>query len=298
MTSGRAGGRPTTSVVIPAHNEGRVIVQTLTSLLIDVRPGELDVVVVCNGCTDDTAARAREFERRLAGVRVVEIQEASKQRAVEAGNAVTSVFPRVHLDADVEIRGSDVMALAEAVRCGPVLAAGPTRRLPLTRSSWLVRSYYRVWEALPAVRQGLFGRGVIALSAEGQARVDALPRIMGDDLAISEAFEPHEAAVVASASVVVYPPRTVADLVRRRVHVVTGNAAAGGLALRRSSSITRPATLLALALGDPALAARMPAFLLVTLLARRHAARALRGGGAPTWLRDESSRSLEGRAHA
>src|SRR5262245_58336894 len=47
------------SVVIPAHNEARVIERGLSSLLEGARPGELEIVVVCNGCTDDTAARAR-----------------------------------------------------------------------------------------------------------------------------------------------------------------------------------------------------------------------------------------------
>jgi glycosyltransferase involved in cell wall biosynthesis len=49
------------SVVIPAHNESAVIGRLLRSLLHDAQPGEFDVVVVANGCTDDTADVAAGF---------------------------------------------------------------------------------------------------------------------------------------------------------------------------------------------------------------------------------------------
>ena len=48
------------SVVIPAHDEEAVIERCLGTLLADARAGEVEVVVVCNGCTDDTAARAHD----------------------------------------------------------------------------------------------------------------------------------------------------------------------------------------------------------------------------------------------
>src|SRR6185312_1201240 len=46
------------SVVIAAHNEARVIGGCLDALLADAGPDDLDIVVVANGCTDDTAAVA------------------------------------------------------------------------------------------------------------------------------------------------------------------------------------------------------------------------------------------------
>lgn len=280
-------GAPLASVVIPAHDEAGVIDRTLASLGTGVAPGALDVVVVCNGCTDDTASAAR----RVPGVRVVEIPEASKSRAVEVGSRATTVFPRVHLDADVEIPGADVLALAAAVRAGGVLAAGPRRRLPLERSSWPVRAYYRVWQQLPQVEDGLFGRGVYALSSEGQARVDALPTVMGDDLAVSDAFADHERTVVDEAAVVVRPPRTLSDLVRRRTRAATGNAQATNLGVRRPGSVTTPGILWGLGRRDLRTALCLPAFLGVTLLARLRSRAALHAGDFDTWLRDESSRT-------
>ena len=279
--------RMVASVVIPAHDEARVIGRTLSALLDHAGSGRLEVVVVCNGCTDDTA----EVARGHAGIRVVEIPTPSKQEAVEVGNRAATVFPRIHLDADVMISGADALLLARTVREG-VHAAAPERVVSLRGSSWVVRSYYRVWERLPQVRDGLFGRGVIALSEEGQRRVASLPRVMSDDLAASEAFAPAERRVVREAHVVVRPPRTTADLLRRRVRVVTGNAQATELGVRQASSVTTPSVLLRMTARDPRVGIRIPLFLGIGLVARWRSRRAVRAGDFTTWLRDESSRAV------
>lgn len=278
------------SVVVPAHNEARGVAGNLTALLGGVPEGAVEVVVVCNGCTDDTAAVAR----RIPGVRVLEIAEASKLRAVEVGNAAVTTYPRLHLDADVRLAGTDLLRLVEALDEDGVLAVAPERTVPLAESSWLVRAYYRVWQALPAVRSGLFGRGAFCLSAEGQARVDAAgagPRgaLMNDDLVASELFTPAERRVVTDAVVVVRPPRTTKDLVRRRIRVATGNTQADDHGARHGS--TSLSDLLMLGLRQPTIGFRVPVFLTVTLVARMLSRRAVRSGDHTTWLRDESSRA-------
>ena len=46
------------TVIVPsAHDESRVIGRLLRRLATDPRPEELDVIVVPNGCTDDTAGK-------------------------------------------------------------------------------------------------------------------------------------------------------------------------------------------------------------------------------------------------
>jgi glycosyltransferase involved in cell wall biosynthesis len=282
--------RATASVIIPAFDEAAVLGQTLHALLLDVEPGTLDVVVVANGCTDDTAAVARA----IRGVRVVEIAEASKATAVAVGNRAALTFPRVHLDADCTIPGSDVVSLARALDAPGVLASGPMRHLDTTGASWWVRGYYRVWERLPGVRAGLYGRGVIALSQDGQARVDALPRAMSDDLAISEAFAPAERRIVVGTTVTVRVPRTAADLIRRRVRVATGNHQADDLGVRRPGSRTSVRTLVRVTRHDLRLLLQIPIFVITTLVARTLSRRAVRRGDYTTWLRDESSRISDG----
>ena len=96
--------RPLASVVVPAHNEAAVLARCLAALRREVRAGELDVVVVANACSDATADIARQ-----AGVRVVETEIAGKRHALLLGDAQCQIFPRLYIDADVELSGASVM---------------------------------------------------------------------------------------------------------------------------------------------------------------------------------------------
>ena len=88
------------SIVVPARNEGFVIARTLRAMATGAVPGELDVIVVCNGCTDNTADIARSFG---PPVRVIETEVGSKVHALNLGDQAASTFPRIYADADVEI---------------------------------------------------------------------------------------------------------------------------------------------------------------------------------------------------
>lgn len=274
------------SVVVPAHNEERSIGRLLSVLTAPVDGRQLEIIVVCNGCSDGTAEQAARFP----GVRVVEIAEPSKHLAMQRGSAAATVFPRVYVDADVEIDAASVLRLVDAVRVGPLHACAPARRQDLRGVTSLARWYYDVWQELPHVRQGLFARGVVALSAEGHRRFEQAPPAMADDLVLSELFAPSERAVVESATVLVRPARTMVDLLRRRVRVRTGNAQADRGQLRGADSRTRPVVLLDLVRHRPTLAPKLPVFLVVSVLSSLRARTAIRRGDFSTWLRDESSR--------
>ncbi|WP_037883645.1 MULTISPECIES: glycosyltransferase [unclassified Streptomyces] len=304
-----------TSIVIPAHNEGRVIGRLLDALLADTSVSGPDIVVVCNGCTDDTARAAGGRGDR---VRVVEIPTPSKHQALRVGDEHARGFPRLYVDADVVVGAADVRALVDALeRNGELLAAAPGRDIPLDGCAWPVRAYYRVWQRLPAVREGLFGRGVIAVTEAGHARLAALPPLMADDLAASLAFGPGERCVVEGARVVVRPPRTWSDLIRRRVRAATSSAEFERFqAARRAeepqevrkaqapervperapepvseqTARTGTADLRALLWARPALLPGVVVFVVAALAARRGSRKAIRDQDFSTWLRDESSR--------
>lgn len=314
---------------MPAHNEERVIGRLLSALLAEAAPGELDVVVVANGCTDATAEVAAGF----AGVRVVETPVPSKSNALRLGDeaassagtasaAVTASsadpFPRLYVDADVILDTVGVRALVAALDEPGVLAAGPVRALPMDGVSWPVRWYYDVWQRLPSVRDELFGRGVVALSESGHARLAGWADVMADDLMMTMAFQPAERVVVPTARVEIRPPRTFADLMRRRVRAMTGNArlaaaspsappagspgapsaasagAPSGAALTPVAARPAPRTglgeLARMAADEPALAPKVALFAGVAVVSRLRARRAVRSADG-TWLRDESSRT-------
>jgi hypothetical protein len=284
------------SLVIPAHNEERVVGRLLDALLAEGSEG-LDIVVICNGCTDATATAARS---RGPAVRVVELEQPSKHRALRVGDDHARGFPRIYVDADVVLSGADARRVAAALEVPGVLAAAPERELPLGASDWRVRAFYRVWLRLPTVRQGLFGRGVVAVTKEGHARLTALPELMADDLAFSLAFREEERRVVPEARAIIQPPRSWPDLMRRRIRAMTstgqlehhqrtnGTPAQGDSA---ASARTSLGDLRALVRAEPRLLPSVAVFAATAVLARRAARRAIRAGDFATWLRDESSRS-------
>ena len=57
------------------------------------------------------------------------------------------------------------------------------------------------------------------LARKAASGLSELPPLLADDLAASLAFGPAERAVVAGARVLVHAPRTVNDLIRRRIRV-------------------------------------------------------------------------------
>jgi glycosyltransferase involved in cell wall biosynthesis len=275
---------PAASVVVPAHDEEQTLGRLLDALC--VSPGQLEVVVACNGCTDRTADVARRYP-----VTVLDLPEPSKALALRAADRVAHAFPRVYLDADVEITAEGVARLAAAVGPGGARVAAPRRTMPRTGVTLLARWYYDVWEALPTVRSGLFGRGVLAVSEEGARRVGALPEMMADDLVLSEAFTPDERVVVQEVAVVVHPARTLRDLVRRRARVTTGNVQADRAGLRGSEARTSLGDLWHVVRVRPGLALRVPVFVGVVLAGRVRSRAAVRRGDFTTWERDASSRS-------
>src|SRR3954454_6965386 len=111
------------SIVIPAHNENSVIARTLKPWVDGRGSEDISVVVVCNGCTDETASNARRFG---ATVRVIESEIASKTHALNLGDHASSTFPRIYVDADIVITLDAILALARRLDRGDVLAVAPT----------------------------------------------------------------------------------------------------------------------------------------------------------------------------
>jgi Glycosyl transferase family 2 len=275
------------SVVIPAHNEESVIIRCLDTLLADFEPGELDVVVSCNGCTDGTAAAVRSSAHM---VRIVETETASKPAALRAAEKTTSAFPRIYLDADVLMRSAAARRVLECLSSGAALAARPPIKYNTDDSSAVVRSYYRARTAVPAVMNSLWGAGVYGLSEKGRSRFQDFPDMLGDDLFVDQQFSPEEIAVIETQPVIVNVPRRAADMLRILRRTYQGNAQNRALASSPAEQAgTTPGTareLARLLLREPARAADISVYVALSALARGTLAVA----SAHSWERDESSR--------
>jgi glycosyltransferase involved in cell wall biosynthesis len=209
--------RPLASVVIPAHNEEAVLSRTLGVLLEGAVPGELDVVVVANACTDRTAEIARE-----AGVRVVETSTPGKANALRMGDAECVTFPRIYLDADIELENSSIRRLIAAMNGSDALAAAPVPTLNLVGATGPARRVQQVHELMIAPRRALAGVGVYALTDVGHSRIFPMPNVISDDSLVHRKFAASERLIVADARVIVRPPRTLRAYLRRRIRIRQG----------------------------------------------------------------------------
>lgn len=210
---------PIVSIVVPAHNEEAVIEANLRRLLAGAQPGEFDVIVVPNACADRTA----EVAGRVDGVRVLPTAVPGKVNALRIGDDACRTFPRIYLDADVELTADSVRALVAACADPDVLACAPVPVLDIDGTGFLARRVHTVHEALIAPNRALAGVGAYVLNPRGHDRVFPMPDVISDDGWVHNSFTATERVVVREASTVVRPPRTVSAHLNRRVRVRRGN---------------------------------------------------------------------------
>jgi glycosyltransferase involved in cell wall biosynthesis len=275
------------AIIIPAHNESSVIGRNL-AVLIDGLPPSVAVIVVCNGCTDDTASIVRSIHGRI---QVLELDIASKTAALNAGDAETREGARLYLDADVRLSGPDAADLLEKVSEDAVLAAEPGVQFDVSSSSVPVRGFYAVWVALHGSRPGDIGGGAIALSRSGRRRFGVFPDVTADDGFVRAHFSEGEIARTEAISRVT-APRTTADLVRIKARSRFGNTElqeafpdlwAGKR--RRGEPLWRKVMRL-----PPRLWIQVPFYVAVQGRARARALRMCRSATV-VWERDEGSRT-------
>lgn len=91
---------PTVAVIVPAFNEEKVILQTVTSLLASDHPPNFEIVVVDDGSTDDTYRRCVEAFADEPRVRVFTKPNSGKPDALNFGTLHTASEIVIALDAD------------------------------------------------------------------------------------------------------------------------------------------------------------------------------------------------------
>lgn len=286
---------PVLSVVIPAHNEARVIARTLAPLRRAADAAIVEIVIAVNGSDDGTSDVAR---RSLPTARVVEIATPSKVAALNAADAVATVFPRVYLDADVTISVEALLALGELLADhGKPLVAAPRLSVDLTGCSGPARAFARVWELTDYRQEGHVGSGVYGLSAAGRGRFAQFPDLIADDTFVQRLFAQDERVVLADHEFTVRSPRTLRAQIHRTARTLAGNVqlgefhprdepatgAGGGMTGSVRSLIGRVAR-------RPRRWVDFPVYVFGYAASRLLARRKARSGRLAVWERDESSR--------
>lgn len=266
------------SVIVPVHDEAALLPETVPLLLAGLGPCEL--VYVCNGCTDGSAA----VVRALAGprARVIELARAGKPAAIRAGEAATAAFPRVYLDADVWISGAALTALAAELGEGGAELVAPRLVADIRGAGRAAALVTRAWMASRHMRTEGF-HSLLGVSAAGRARWGRFPDLINDDDFVTGRIPP-ERRRISTVRATIRPPLTFWSWVRVRERWIRGQRemARQGLAVPRTGG-RLASHLAALRRGEVAatgcfLAARTLAWLLA----------ATRDGG---WYRDRTSRT-------
>lgn len=280
------------SIIIPAHNEQMVIQRTLHSLVDGAGPAELEIIVVCNGCTDRTAEIARAFG---GPVRVLETEIPSKSNALNLGDQAARSFPRFYIDADIILSSPAVRAMAEELNSGRALAVAPRFEMELTGCSWFVRAFYEINDRMPSSRDGIGGSGVYGLSPQGRARFSEFPSITADDGFIRCLFKPEERRTLLNHASVVFAPKRLSGLVK-----IKTRSHFGGFQLRQrfpelwqNRGASNGTSLKRLA-KKPLCWPKLAVYGYVKIVARARAHRQLRSGRVNIWERDNSARHIEG----
>lgn len=199
--------------ILPVYNESGVIAETLKSLLRQVEDDD-EVIVISNGCKDETEAIARSFEPRIT---VINTPTPSKINALNLGDQCARSYPRIYMDADIRYADGTLGMIKQALAAGPYLALSTDPLLDFGRSSWAVKAYYDIWLAMPFCQGGLIGAGVYALSEEGRKRFDHFPDVIADDGFVRALFKEHERGKLIGAKSTMRAPATLYWLMKIKV---------------------------------------------------------------------------------
>ncbi|MQY42241.1 glycosyltransferase [Epibacterium sp. SM1969] len=184
----------TMSILIPAHNEADEIAQCLDAVYRSNLPQDLraEVLVLANGCSDQTAKIAREIPCPAGwDLNVLEIETGGKLNALNQGDRAAGGDILIYLDADVRISPDLLAELATLLdHTDPRYASG--RPEVFCNTSAFSRAYGRLWVNLPFVTKGVPGFGVFAMNRTGRARWGDWPSIIADDTFARLMFSPHE----------------------------------------------------------------------------------------------------------
>lgn len=183
------------SIIVPAHNEAAVIGECLESLLAAQAGFPVQVVVVANGCWDETIAISRAYSDRFADrdwrFDVLDLSDGGKPNALNKGDEAAIFASRIYLDADVTVSPDILRDLAEVLRVAEPRYASGTLNI-VAPNNVFSRAYARIWRKVPFMSQGVPGCGLFAVNAAGRKRWAEFPEIISDDTYVRLQFDASE----------------------------------------------------------------------------------------------------------
>lgn len=210
------------TVIVPAHNESSVIEDCLNSII--NQNGVDHIIVPCNGCTDDTVEIVRS---KYPSVVCLDIETPSKTNAInvaeEKAQELGLSYPIFYIDADTQLSENTIQHITEAMQDSITQLAAPTPIIDTSKSSWLVKTYYKVWINLPYIKEGVIATCSFIVSEEGRKRFDKFADVIGDDGFIRCHFKNKEISNIEGAEIYIRAPKDIFSLVKIKTRARLGN---------------------------------------------------------------------------
>lgn len=135
---------PTVSVIVPVHNEAKVLAGTITSLLQQEYPGpKPEIVIALNGCTDASWAVAHGYD-----VKVVESEKSGISHGRNFGAEASTGDIFFFVDADTTLPPGAIRSIVEAMyqyRSAVVgLRGRPDKGGLVVRGTFLIANWHTV----------------------------------------------------------------------------------------------------------------------------------------------------------
>lgn len=272
------------TVLMPAHNEASVIACALRPLRDLVETGTISLIVIANGCSDDTAVVAAAL---CPMAEVLQTQTAGKTQALNLGiERAHPGLPVLCLDADLELTAKATLALVLAVETGALAAVGQMQ-VDSTLASRVVQAYQRAWTRNPYFANGKFG-GVFALAPKVALSLFPLPEVTGDDEYLRRSIDANGIVFVPECQFTAQSPRTLASLFATRKRALRGARQVQRLGLANPTS-NSSMTMLKASLSHPGHLIDLAVFAAIGLAARLALALESQSKAA-VWERDLTTR--------
>lgn len=167
------------SLIIPAYNEEGYINNCLESAVKNSNGKFLEIIVIDNASTDETAHIAAKFKE----VRVIREEKKGLTEARERGRLEATGDILAYIDADTKMPESWMEILEKSFQNNPNLAclSGPYRYYDLSRFEQLLITLY--WRILAA--PSAFFIGYMVVGGNFAIRKDVLEKMKGFDTTIA-----------------------------------------------------------------------------------------------------------------
>jgi glycosyltransferase involved in cell wall biosynthesis len=210
------------TIIVPAHNEASVIEDCLNSIV--NQTGIDHVIVACNGCSDDTVEIVKS---KYPNTICLDIEKPSKTNALNVAEAKAKElgisYPIFYIDADTQISPNAIKHISDSMHNSNILLSAPTPKIDTSQSSWLVKTYYKVWLKLPYIKEGVIATCSFIVSEEGRKRFDVFADVIGDDGFIRCHFKNKEIANIKGAEIYIRAPKNIYSLIKIKTRARLGN---------------------------------------------------------------------------